>query len=81
MVEEFKQSLQITDEIILGKYSWDKLFEQPAFFMKYRHFIVLLVMASNAEDHLEWCGLVESKVRLLIGKGILIFCYNVDLVF
>lgn len=68
MVEEFKQGLQITDEIMLGKVCWDKLFETPTFFMKYRHFIVLLVMAANAEDHLEWCGLVESKVRLLIGK-------------
>lgn len=69
MVEEFKQGLQITDDIMLGKSPWDKLFEPPAFFMKYRHFIVLLVIAANAEDHLEWCGLVESKIRLLIGKN------------
>lgn len=35
-------------------------------FCRYRHFIVLLVSSQSAEDHLEWCGLVESKVRLLI---------------
>ncbi|CAH1113254.1 unnamed protein product [Psylliodes chrysocephalus] len=68
MVEEFKQGLIITDDIILGKCSWDKLFEQPPFFTKYKHFIVLLVMADNPDDQLEWCGLVESKARLLIGN-------------
>lgn len=68
MVEEFKQGLQITDDIMLGKSNWDKLFEPPPFFVKYKHFIVLLVITANVEDHLEWCGLVESKVRLLIGE-------------
>ncbi|CAG9855952.1 unnamed protein product [Phyllotreta striolata] len=68
MVEEFKQGLIITDDIILGKCSWDKLFERPPFFTKYKHFIVLLAMAENADDHLEWCGLVESKARLLVGN-------------
>ncbi|KAG5899252.1 hypothetical protein JTB14_035430 [Gonioctena quinquepunctata] len=67
MIEEFKQGLAITDDIILGKSTWDKLFEQPAFFIKYKHFIVLLVGADNPDNHLEWCGLVESKARLLVG--------------
>lgn len=35
---------------------------------RYRHFIVLLVNSHTADDHLEWCGLVESKIRLLIGN-------------
>ncbi|KAJ8972165.1 hypothetical protein NQ317_010120 [Molorchus minor] len=68
MMEEFKLGLHTTDEIMAGKYLWDKLFEPPPFFLKYKHFIVLLVMADSADDHLEWCGLVESKVRLLIGN-------------
>lgn len=38
------------------------------FFCRYRHFIVLLVYSQTPDDHLEWCGLVESKVRLLIGN-------------
>lgn len=33
---------------------------------RYRHFIVLLVSSQSPEDHLEWCGLVESKIRYLI---------------
>ncbi|KAK9885778.1 hypothetical protein WA026_013648 [Henosepilachna vigintioctopunctata] len=68
MVEEFKSGLQITEDIMTNKEQWEKLFEPPQFFLKYRHFIVLLVNASTAVEHLEWCGLVESKVRLLIGN-------------
>lgn len=68
ITEAFKAGLAITEEILCGKQSWDKLFEAPMFFMKYKHFIVLLASASSSEDHLEWCGLVESKVRLLTGE-------------
>lgn len=65
---EFKEGMEITDEIMLGNAGWDKLFQTPNFFLKYRHFIVLLVSSSNADDHLEWCGLIESKIRILIGN-------------
>jgi poly(A) polymerase len=65
---EFKEGMEITDEIMLGKADWDKLFQPPNFFTKYRHFIVLLVSSSTADDHLEWCGLIESKIRILIGN-------------
>jgi poly(A) polymerase len=65
---EFKEGMEVTDEIMLGKLEWDKLFHPPSFFTKYRHFIVLLVRSSTADDHLEWCGLIESKIRILIGN-------------
>lgn len=64
----FKESMEITDEIMLGNAMWEKLFQPPNFFLKYRHFIVLLVSSATAEDHLEWCGLIESKIRILIGN-------------
>lgn len=38
------------------------------FFFRFRHFIVLLVSSTSADDHIEWCGLVESKIRYLIGN-------------
>ncbi|XP_003436462.2 poly(A) polymerase beta [Anopheles gambiae] len=66
MLMEFNRGMQITDDIMMGKQMWEKLFEAPSFFYRYRHFIVLLVTSSNADDHLEWCGLVESKIRYLI---------------
>ncbi|XP_031622518.1 poly(A) polymerase type 3 [Contarinia nasturtii] len=65
---EFERGYQITEEIMMGKATWEKLFEEPNFFHKYRHFLVLLVSSQTAEDHLEWCGLVESKVRYLVGN-------------
>ena len=48
------------------KCGWDKLFETPNFFSKYRHFIVLEASSSCEEDQLQWEGLVESKIRHLI---------------
>ncbi|KAM7345213.1 poly(A) polymerase hiiragi isoform 1-T2 [Cochliomyia hominivorax] len=65
---EFNRGMTTTDEIMLSRASWDRLFEAPSFFYRYRHFIVLLVNSQTADDHLEWCGLVESKIRLLIGN-------------
>ncbi|KAK1120611.1 hypothetical protein K0M31_012217 [Melipona bicolor] len=67
MQDAFENGLSITEEIIMGKATWDKLFEPPNFFGKYKHYIVLLARSSTAEDQLEWCGLVESKIRHLIG--------------
>jgi poly(A) polymerase len=66
MQEEFKLSLAICEDIVSGRATWDKLFETPNFFGKYRHFIVLEVSSKTEEDQLEWYGLVESKIRHLI---------------
>ncbi|XP_043367887.1 poly(A) polymerase gamma isoform X1 [Dermochelys coriacea] len=68
MVEEFKQGLAVTDEILQGKSDWPKLLEPPIFFQKYKHYIVLTASASTEEHHLEWVGLVESKIRVLVGN-------------
>ncbi|XP_023680895.2 poly(A) polymerase gamma-like isoform X1 [Paramormyrops kingsleyae] len=68
MSEEFRTGLSVTDEILRGKAEWPKLFEPPNFFQKYKHYIVLTASASTEENHLEWIGLVESKIRVLIGN-------------
>nr|XP_027812022.1 poly(A) polymerase beta [Marmota flaviventris] len=68
MIEEFKQGLAITHEILLNKAEWSKLFEAPSFFQKYKHYIVLLASAPTEKQHLEWVGLVESKIRILVGS-------------
>ncbi|KAK1170495.1 poly(A) polymerase gamma-like isoform X1 [Acipenser oxyrinchus oxyrinchus] len=68
MTEEFKHGLAVTDEILLGKVEWSKLFDPPHFFQKYKHYIVLTASASTEENHLEWIGLVESKIRVLVGN-------------
>lgn len=66
MQEEFQQGFLITEEIMTGKVLWDKLFEPPNFFSKYKHFIILYASSSTSEDQLEYVGLVESKIRHLI---------------
>lgn len=68
MSEEFKYGLSVTDEILQGKAEWSRLFEPPNFFQKYKHYIVLTASASTEENHLEWIGLVESKIRVLVGN-------------
>ncbi|KAM9271630.1 poly(A) polymerase gamma [Morus bassanus] len=68
MVEEFKHGLAVTNEILQGKSDWSKLFEPLNFFQKYKHYIVLTASAFSEEHHLEWIGLVESKIRVLVAN-------------
>ncbi|XP_074944259.1 poly(A) polymerase gamma isoform X1 [Phalacrocorax aristotelis] len=68
MVEEFKHGLAVTNEILQGKSDWSKLFEPLNFFQKYKHYIVLTASALSEEHHLEWIGLVESKIRVLVAN-------------
>ncbi|XP_053330584.1 poly(A) polymerase alpha isoform X2 [Spea bombifrons] len=68
IIEEFRKGLAITDEIMIGRADWSKLFDAPNFFQKYKHYIVLLASAPTEKQHLEWIGLVESKIRILVGS-------------
>ncbi|KAF1427268.1 Poly(A) polymerase gamma, partial [Spheniscus magellanicus] len=68
MIEEFKHGLVVTNEILQGKSDWPKLFEPLNFFQKYKHYIVLTASAFTEDHHLEWIGLVESKIRVLVGN-------------
>lgn len=68
MMNEFERGMAIADEIGFGRTTWKSLFEAPSFFFQYRHFIVLLVSSQSDVEHLEWCGLVESKIRYLISN-------------
>lgn len=63
---EFKEALAVTLEIMEGKAKWTKLFEEVNFFSRYKHFLSLFCITENAEDHLKFSGLVESKIRILI---------------
>ena len=50
MKKEFEISLATCEEIWLNKAGWEKLFETPNFFVKYKHFIVLEASANSEED-------------------------------
>jgi poly(A) polymerase len=67
ITNEFRDGLHIMFEIIGGTKTWHDLFEEINFFSRYRHFICLICATEDEEDHLVFCSLVESKIRLLIG--------------
>ncbi|XP_072171310.1 poly(A) polymerase beta-like isoform X2 [Diadema setosum] len=66
--QELQAGLAVTQEIMQGKATWEKLFEPSNFFQKYKHYIVLIASAGNEDHHLKWVGLVESKIRVLVGN-------------
>ncbi|XP_051170295.1 poly(A) polymerase type 3 isoform X2 [Leptopilina boulardi] len=68
MQDAFENGLSLTEDIIMGRATWEKLFEPPNFFSKYKHYVILLASSLQADDQLEWCGLVESRIRHLIGQ-------------
>ncbi|CAG2100763.1 unnamed protein product [Medioppia subpectinata] len=64
IINELIRGSQIINNIISGDVPWDSLFESDEnFFIKYEHFIVLLVSPDA-----QWMGLVESKIRILVQK-------------
>ncbi|XP_031785628.1 poly(A) polymerase gamma-like [Nasonia vitripennis] len=67
MEEAIKTGLAITKDA-MGKASWDKLFEPPNFFDKYKHFVILSASSLPEDAQLEWSGFIESKIRHLIGS-------------
>ncbi|KAK2709454.1 hypothetical protein QYM36_013196 [Artemia franciscana] len=66
--EAFRNALAVTENIMIEKpgITWENLLEPTTFFFRYRHFVVLLASALTQENLLEWVGLVESKIRILI---------------
>lgn len=67
MKREFLEGYRITMEIHENRASWSRLFEVPNFFNEYRHFIVLTASAEDEDHYNKWTGLVESKIRILVG--------------
>ncbi|VDD89725.1 unnamed protein product [Enterobius vermicularis] len=65
IVDEMEEGLNITIDIMNGHAEWSELFTEVNFFSRYKHFIVLLCIAPT---ELVWSGLVESKIRHLVGS-------------
>lgn len=68
ITEEFKDGLDVVTMIYECREEWTALFEPSTFFHKYKHYIVLKASAEEDEQHMEWKGYVESKIRLLVGN-------------
>ena len=81
IVQEIKLANEVCKRIYGGKVTWRKLFLEPNFFTKYRHYIgmlhfpnaqvyktsAIITSCKTAEDALIYTGFVESKIRMLVG--------------
>ncbi|CAL8139536.1 unnamed protein product [Orchesella dallaii] len=65
MMDEFRRGLEVTEAIHSNKATWEKLFDSPNFFSKYKHYIAIIASSNSEEDQLKWYGHVESKLRHL----------------
>ncbi|VDQ07938.1 unnamed protein product [Trichobilharzia regenti] len=52
---------------MMHKRSWSDLFE-AAFFFQYRHYVVVIVVGNVKHTFIELCGLVESRLRVLVSN-------------
>ncbi|CAF3233829.1 unnamed protein product [Rotaria socialis] len=68
IVKEIKRGLEIVNDVMTSKSEWKQLFIGTPFFQRYKHYIILLLSASDQNQFLEWSGLVEAKIRILIGN-------------
>lgn len=68
MRREFKTGLGVCEDVFSGKTEWNSLFEPSDFFQRYKHYIIIQAMGADNREHLEWKGLVESKIRILVAN-------------
>ncbi|XP_064402827.1 poly(A) polymerase type 3-like isoform X2 [Halichondria panicea] len=70
MMREFKRGLAMCTDMLSGfdNISWTQLFTPINFFSLYKHYIVICAKATDSDKLLKWNGLVESKIRILIGQ-------------
>ncbi|TNN06458.1 Poly(A) polymerase gamma isoform 3 [Schistosoma japonicum] len=64
---ELKQGLNVVRASMMHKRSWSNLFE-AAFFFQYRHYVVVIVVGNVKHTFIELCGLVESRLRVLVSN-------------
>lgn len=68
MISEFERSAEIAQRAENGLESWEALFEETDFFVRYNHYIQIEINTSNEVDHLKWTGFIQSKIRFFIQK-------------
>lgn len=69
ILEEFKRGVDIMNQISIGKKTWSDLLERHNFFFKYKFYLCIVAGSKgDAEEHVKWSGMVESKLRLLVQK-------------
>jgi poly(A) polymerase len=65
---ELKRGGEIADNIIGGKAQWKDLFVKHTFFTQgYKYYLSIISASTTSEAQNIWSGLVESKIRWLVG--------------
>jgi poly(A) polymerase len=69
ILQEMNRALIIMNEIQIGQKSWKDLFVKHDYFYRYKYYLTIIGFSKGKyEDHIKWCGMVESKLRLLVLK-------------
>ncbi|KAJ1980972.1 polynucleotide adenylyltransferase [Dimargaris verticillata] len=68
MVTEFKKAFDVVDDIMLDKAKWEDLFQKHDFFTRYRNYIQVIASSDSQDRQLIWAGMIESRLRQLVGK-------------
>lgn len=69
IMSEFNRGVEIMNGIVSGQKTWSDLLDRHDFFHKYKFYLcVVAATKADAEEHLKYSGMVESKLRLLVQK-------------
>lgn len=68
ILRELNRAGDIVDKIFLGQLQWSDLFTRHTFFSQdYKYYLSITASSTSKEAQLVWSGLVESKLRHLVG--------------
>ncbi|KAI5289369.1 polynucleotide adenylyltransferase [Ascosphaera aggregata] len=68
ILRELKRGEDIVDKIFIGRLKWHDLFTRHTFFTRdYKYYLSITSSSTTKEAQSVWSGLVESKLRHLVG--------------
>lgn len=68
ILRELQRGGDVVDKIFTKQLSWSDLFARHTFFTQdYKYYLSITASSKTKEDEAVWSGLVESKLRLLVG--------------
>lgn len=66
---ELERGSEIMDQVRRGTKDWSDLFARHEFFHDHKFYLCVVASSvSTPEEHLKWCGFVESRLRHLVLK-------------
>ncbi|KPI37450.1 Poly(A) polymerase PAPa [Cyphellophora attinorum] len=69
ILRELERGAKITNNIFFGAGKWSDLFEKHTFFTKdHKYYLSVIASCKGKDDIKAWSGLVESKIRILVGQ-------------